>query len=107
MNMNKNISIYKMKFDPRYAILAVLLILAVVKITMKKEPYMCGGKREGYKSSGGPKMAGRKPPIMGNKAVKKEGYCSKCGAGGQTYGKPCNCKDNPGSREGYCSSCGN
>lgn len=95
-----------MKFDPRYAILAVLLILVVVKITMKKEPYMCGGKREGYKSSGGPKL-GRTPPIMGNKAVKKEGYCSKCGAGGQTYGKPCNCKDNPGSREGYCSSCGN
>lgn len=61
-----------MKFDPRYAILAVLLILAVVKITMKKEPYMCGGKREGYKSSGGPKMVGRKPPIMGNKAVKRK-----------------------------------
>jgi hypothetical protein len=101
--MNKNISIYKMKFDPRYAILAVLLIMAVVKITMKKEPYMCGGKREGYKSSGGPKFE-RTPPIMGNKAVKKEGYCAKCGAGGQTYGKPCKCSKS--GTEGYCSSCG-
>jgi hypothetical protein len=77
-----------MKFDPRYAILAVLLILAVVKITMKKEPYMCGGKREGYK-------------VL--EAVKKEGNCAKCGAGGQTYGKPCKCSK--GGKEGYCSSC--
>ena len=93
-----------MKFDPRYAILAILLILAVYKIT-KKEPYMCGGKREGYKSPGGPKFE-RKPPIMGSNPIKKEGYCAKCGAGGQTYGKPCNKCPKSGT-EGYCSSCGN
>jgi len=124
MNMNKkNIGIYKMKFDPRYAILAVLLILAVFKIT-QKERYMCGGKREGYKpgsrrggrgmarGGGGGKMMGgaggpmldRRMPALEAKPIKKEGYCAKCGSGGQVFGKPCpKCK---GGKEGYCSSCG-
>jgi hypothetical protein len=91
-----------MKFDPRYAILAVLLILAVFKIT-QKERYMCGGKREGYKSASGPKP-GRPRPALGAKPIKKEGYCAKCGSGGQVFGKPCpKCS---GGKEGYCSSCG-
>lgn len=120
-----------MKFDPRYAILAVLLILAVFKIT-QKERYMCGSKREGYKpgsrrggrgmardgrdgggagggggksvgGAGGP-MRGRPRPILGAKPIKKEGYCATCGSGGQVFGKPCpNCT---GGKEGYCSSCG-
>ena len=119
-NLNKNVGIYKMKFDPRYAILAVLLILTVFKIT-QKERYMCGGKREGYKSrsraksagkrnyrefsgeASGPKL-GRPRPVLGAKPIKKEGYCAKCGSGGQVFGKPCpKCT---GGKEGYCSSCG-
>jgi len=101
MNMNKNVSVYKMKFDPRYAILAILVILAVFKIT-QRETYMCGGKREGYdhKAPSGPKT-GRRMPALG---IKKEGYCAKCGSGNQTYGKPCKC--DKGGKEGYCSSCG-
>jgi len=57
-----------MKFDPRYAILAILVILAVFKIT-QKETYMCGGKREGYKAAAGPKT-GRRMPALG---IKKRG----------------------------------
>ena len=60
-----------MKFDPRYAILAVLLILAVFKIT-QKETYMCGGKREGYKSASGPKL-GRPRPALGPSLLRRKG----------------------------------
>ena len=68
MSMNKNIYIYKMKmkFDLRYAFLAILVAVIVYKMTVK-EKYMCGGKREGYSSGEG-------------KSFEKSGQCPKCGS---------------------------
>ena len=92
MSTNKNIYIYKMKmkFDLRYAFLAILVAIVVYKMTVK-EKYMCGGKREGYSSGEG-------------KSFEKSGQCPKCGSTDQVYGEPCKCSK--GGTEGYCSSCG-
>jgi|TARA_B110000503_G_scaffold79046_1_gene121436 hypothetical protein len=98
--MNKNICIYKMKmkFDLRYAFLAILIAIVVYKMTVK-EKYMCGGKkREGYATGGG-------VPFAETESVQKTGQCPKCGSTDQTYGEPCKCSKGGGT-EGYCSSCG-